>query len=132
MLRKRFTHVSFLHVYHHSAMVFAGWIAIRFVPAGHGTMVGVLNCLVHAIMYGYYLISVVNENVKQSIWWKKYITQIQMIQFMCLVAHFGQTLIDPQCGYPKLIATLMTTQNVCMLFMFADFYRNAYLKKKRA
>lgn len=94
-------------------------------------MVGVLNCLVHAIMYGYYLVSAINENVKRSIWWKKYITQVQMIQFLLLCLHFVQVIFYADCNYPKLIAFIMTIQNVFMLFMFGDFYRNAYLLKKQ-
>lgn len=129
-MRKRFTHITFLHVYHHSAMVLGVWISVRFLPAGHGTMVGVLNCLVHAIMYGYYLVSAINENVKRSIWWKKHITQVQMIQFLLLVLHFVPVIFQRDCSYPKLIAFIMTIQNVFMLFMFGDFYRNTYLRKK--
>lgn len=129
-MRKRFTHITFLHVYHHSAMVIATYIAVRFLPAGHGTMLGVLNCLVHAIMYGYYLVSAINENVKKSIWWKKHITQVQMIQFLILAVHFGQTLFNADCLYPKPISFIMAIQNIFMLFMFGDFYRNAYLRKK--
>lgn len=129
-MRKRFSHISFLHVYHHTAMVVATYIAVRFLPAGHGTMVAVLNCLVHAIMYGYYLFSVLNENVKKSIWWKKHITQVQMCQFLLLGIHFAWALFNEDCKYPKLISFTMAVQNLFMLFMFGDFYRNAYLKKK--
>lgn len=128
-MRKRFNHISFLHVYHHTAMVVATYIAVRFLPAGHGTMVAVLNCLVHAVMYGYYLFSAINKDVKISIW-KKHITQIQMCQFLLLGIHFAQTLFNEDCNYPKLISFVMATQNLFMLFMFGDFYRNAYLKKK--
>lgn len=93
-------------------------------------MVAILNCFVHAVMYGYYLVSAINENIKRSIWWKKHITQIQMFQFLLLGIHFGQALFVTDCSYPKTISFIMTTQNLFMLFMFGDFYRKAYLIKK--
>lgn len=130
IMRKKFSHVTFLHVYHHTGMVFGGYIAARFCPAGHGTMLGVLNCFVHCVMYGYYLFSVLDENVKKSIWWKKHITQIQLIQFLLLGLHFAAALFVQDCGYPKLFCIIMTIQNLFMMFMFGDFYRRTYLQKK--
>lgn len=32
IMRKKQQHVSFLHVYHHSTMVFVSYIAVRFLP----------------------------------------------------------------------------------------------------
>lgn len=45
ILRKKFSHVTFLHVYHHTGMVLGGYVASRFCAAGHGTMLGLLNCM---------------------------------------------------------------------------------------
>lgn len=110
-------------------MVFGGYIASRFSIAGHGSMVGVLNCFVHAVMYGYYLYSALDENVKTSIWWKKHITQIQLIQFLILGLHFSACIFG-DCTYPKLFCIVMALQNLFMMFMFGDFYRKTYLRKK--
>ncbi|KAH9634877.1 hypothetical protein HF086_004567 [Spodoptera exigua] len=45
---------------------------------GHGIMLGFINSMVHAVMYSYYLISIVRPQwVRQ--WWKKYITQLQIV-----------------------------------------------------
>lgn len=130
LLRKRFTHITFLHVYHHSAMVLAVYIGTRFLPAGQATMLGILNSMVHCLMYGYYLVSALNENVARSIWWKKHITQIQMVQFLMLVVHFTMGVFATECTYPKSISFVMAIQNLFMLFMFGDFYIKTYLKNK--
>lgn len=129
-MRKKFSHVTFLHVYHHTGMVFGAWVATRFCVAGHGTMLGLLNTFVHAVMYGYYLFSALDESVKRSIWWKKHITQIQLIQFLVLGIHFSSGIFAPECKYPKLFCIVMAMQNLFMMFMFGDFYRKAYLRKK--
>lgn len=112
-------------------MVFGGYVASRFCVAGHGTMVGILNTFVHAVMYGYYLYSALDENVKKSIWWKKHITQIQLFQFLLLGLHFSSGIFAYDCTYPKIICIVMALQNLFMMFMFGDFYRKAYLCKKQ-
>lgn len=40
VLRKKQNQVSFLHVYHHTAMVLAGWIAVKWIPGGHLVFLG--------------------------------------------------------------------------------------------
>uniref|UniRef100_A0A182MNY9 Elongation of very long chain fatty acids protein n=1 Tax=Anopheles culicifacies TaxID=139723 RepID=A0A182MNY9_9DIPT len=38
VLRKKQSHVSFLHVYHHSFMVLTTYCALVFIPGGHGIL----------------------------------------------------------------------------------------------
>lgn len=111
-------------------MVIAAYISTRFLPAGQATMLGILNSMVHCLMYGYYLVSALNMNVARSIWWKKNITQIQMAQFLMLVIHFMMGLFATECTYPKSISFIMVIQNLFMLFMFGDFYIKTYFKNK--
>lgn len=40
---------------------------------------GMINSVVHAVMYCYYFITNYNPEYKKKIWWKKYITQMQMV-----------------------------------------------------
>ncbi|XP_071439196.1 very long chain fatty acid elongase 7-like, partial [Hetaerina americana] len=78
ILRKKFNQVSFLHVYHHTGMVALAWGGTKYLAGGHGTFMGVLNTFVHIVMYSYYLITNIWPDQKKHIWWKKYITQMQM------------------------------------------------------
>lgn len=56
-------------------------IFIQFhILAGHGAMVGIINSAVHAVMYFYYLLACINPDYKKSIWWKKYLTQLQIVR----------------------------------------------------
>ncbi|GLH08345.1 Elongation of very long chain fatty acids protein, partial [Gryllus bimaculatus] len=75
VLRKKNNQISFLHVYHHSNMVLVSWCALKYFPGGHGTFLGLFNTFVHACMYTYYLIAAVYPH---NIWWKKYVTQLQL------------------------------------------------------
>nr|QKO01441.1 fatty acid elongase 7 [Locusta migratoria] len=125
VLRKKYNQITFLHVYHHAAMVFGTWIASKYLPGGHGTFVGFLNTFVHVIMYSYYLMTIINPEYKKSIWWKKHITQLQMTQFLMITVHAAQLLFR-DCGYPQWVGYVVVPQNAFMFVLFYDFYRKAY------
>ncbi|CAB3220600.1 unnamed protein product [Arctia plantaginis] len=129
VLRKKFNQISFLHVYHHLGMCILGFVGTKYVPGGHGIMLGFINSTVHAVMYTYYLISIVRPQwVRQ--WWKKYITQLQILQFLLLILHFGHVLFEPSCEYPKWISFMFLPHNIFILFLFSDFYIKEYIRKK--
>lgn len=56
------------------------YIFIFFLYTGsHGTLLGVINSFVHVIMYSYYFMTSYRPELKNSLWWKKHITQIQLV-----------------------------------------------------
>ncbi|CAG9817505.1 unnamed protein product [Phaedon cochleariae] len=130
VLRKRYRQVSFLHLYHHFGMFGMTWIAVRFFAGGHGTWLGLFNCPIHAIMYTYYTLSILDEKWKANLAFKKFITQIQMVQFFVMILIYGRLLFLPDCQYSKLCSYFFVPQNFFMLVLFADFYRKAYISKK--
>jgi hypothetical protein len=48
-------------------------------PGGHGTLLGVINTFVHIIMYSYYMLAALGPQVQKYLWWKKYLTLLQMV-----------------------------------------------------
>jgi GNS1/SUR4 family len=57
----------FLHVYHHSCVIFMGWIWLE--SGASIQFIGLLfNCFVHIIMYYYFYLKSIGVNP----WWKKY------------------------------------------------------------
>ncbi|XP_073976523.1 very long chain fatty acid elongase 4-like isoform X2 [Rhodnius prolixus] len=128
VLRKKNNKVSFLHLYHHTGMVLLTWSCIKWLPGGHDLFIGYINLFVHTFMYLYYTLALTDS--RKYIWMKKYITQLQMIQFFLNILHSGIILFQPNCGYPKWTTIVMIPQNTFMLFLFFDFYRKEYLRKK--
>ena len=55
------------------------WFGVRFTPGGHAVFFGMLNTFVHVIMYFYYMVAAMGPNYSKFIWWKKYLTAIQMV-----------------------------------------------------
>lgn len=42
-------------------------------------IVGFLNSAVHVIMYFYYMVAAMGPKYQKYIWWKKYMTRIQLV-----------------------------------------------------
>ena len=74
------TQVTLLHVYHHAIMPAFGWIQMRYLPGGHETFSALMNCCVHIVMYTYYLLSAFGPKMQPYLWWKKYLTALQLLQ----------------------------------------------------
>ncbi|EDS39481.1 elongation of very long chain fatty acids protein 4 [Culex quinquefasciatus] len=130
VLRKKQSHVSFLHVYHHAVMVLMTYLAVVFVPGGHVFMLGVWNSLVHAVMYFYYFLA--SYQSQDTIWWKKYLTRLQLVQFVHLGFHFGRpALSGMDCGFPRIWHWVGFGQAIFICSMFLDFYVKAYVAKNR-
>jgi hypothetical protein len=49
---------------------------------GHGTLLGVINSFVHIIMYAYYLLAALGPEVQKYLWWKKYLTTLQIVSIV--------------------------------------------------
>lgn len=130
VLRKKDNQVTVLHVFHHSTMVYATWLLVKFFCSGHTPFVGLINSMVHTVMYSYYLITIFHENTKKSLWWKKYITQLQIFQFALFFLLFTPMQFMPSCPYPKGIALFVSVQNGIITILFANFYYQNYIKKK--
>nr|CAH7747778.1 unnamed protein product [Callosobruchus chinensis] len=79
VMRKKFDHVSTLHVIHHGIMPMSVWFGVKFTPGGHSTFFGFLNTFVHIIMYGYYFLAALGPQYQKYLWWKKYLTALQMV-----------------------------------------------------
>ena len=38
-----------------------------------------MNCLVHTVMYGYYGLAAIGPHMQKYLWWKKYLTVMQLV-----------------------------------------------------
>ncbi|XP_072758486.1 very long chain fatty acid elongase 7 [Anoplolepis gracilipes] len=129
VLRKKQSQVTFLHVYHHVGMVMGSWGATKYLPGGHVTFLGLLNTFVHTIMYTHYLLSSMKIDTNS---WKKYITQLQLVQFLLIILHYVQLTWVEDCGFPFWVVYIMVPQNFFMIVLFGDFYYKTYIKKRSA
>ncbi|XP_043282372.1 elongation of very long chain fatty acids protein AAEL008004-like [Venturia canescens] len=128
VLRKKNNQITTLHVIHHGVVPFSVWFGVKFTPGGQSTFFGMLNVFVHIWMYGYYFLAALGPSVQRYLWWKKYLTTLQIVQFVLVVIHSGQLLfID--CDYPKAFVWWIGMHACLFFFLFRSFYMEAYVKK---
>uniref|UniRef100_T1IZZ6 Elongation of very long chain fatty acids protein n=1 Tax=Strigamia maritima TaxID=126957 RepID=T1IZZ6_STRMM len=159
ILRKKDRQLTFLHIYHHSTMFFFWWIGVKWVPGGaflkrsilyfyytnfkrhlntslilciykFAAFVGAgLNSVVHVLMYSYYCLSALGPSVQKYLWWKKYLTMIQLAQFtIALVLGINGMRIN--CDFPKWMQYVLVTYMLSFIVLFGNFYRHAYKKRQ--
>lgn len=81
-------------------------------------------------MYFYYFLTSYKPELKKSMWWKKHITQLQLLQFTFLSFYFSIPLMTG-CNYPKPLLLAALLQNIFMMLLFLDFYYKAYVRKPK-
>uniref|UniRef100_A0A182UK10 Elongation of very long chain fatty acids protein n=1 Tax=Anopheles melas TaxID=34690 RepID=A0A182UK10_9DIPT len=81
-------------------------------------------------MYTYYLFTALGPQFQKYLWWKKYLTALQMVQFVLIMVHAFQLLfID--CNYPKAFVWWIGMHAVMFFFLFNEFYQNTYKVQKQ-
>ncbi|KAL3215955.1 hypothetical protein MRX96_033310 [Rhipicephalus microplus] len=88
-------------------------------------------CFVHVIMYTYYFLSLLGPHVQKHLWWKRYLTQLQLAQFIVIFVHSTIPLFK-DCGYPRPHTFIVLSESVLFFGMFVRFYRGAYKNKQPA
>lgn len=129
ILRKKFSNVSFLHVFHHGALPCMWWFGVKYVPGGFGTFHAMINAFIHFAMYAYYGIAAMGPAFQKYLWWKKHLTTLQLVQFITVITHSLQLLFI-ECNYPLVFALAIAANSFMMLVLFGDFYWKTYSQKK--
>jgi len=131
VLRKKPRQITFLHVFHHVFMVITSHLLIRFYGyGGHVFLICMFNILVHMVMYGYYYASSQSKNVQESLWWKKYLTLGQLVQFLMMFLHCTYTLFQPNCSASRGVIYVISSASLFMFVMFSNFYVKTYIRPK--
>uniref|UniRef100_A0A6I8SJT3 Elongation of very long chain fatty acids protein n=1 Tax=Xenopus tropicalis TaxID=8364 RepID=A0A6I8SJT3_XENTR len=132
VLRKKNSQITFLHVYHHSIMPWTWWFGVKFAAGGLGTFHALVNCVVHVIMYSYYGLSALGPAYQKYLWWKKYMTSIQLTQFLMVTFHIGQFFFMENCPYQyPIFLYVIWLYGFVFLLLFLNFWFHAYTKGQR-
>jgi len=121
--------IPYLHIYHHTMTLIlthvelVGFVTVQWVPIS-------LNLFVHVFMYLYYMLATFGY----EIWWKKYLTSLQIIQFIidlfvCLSAISFYHFSGYTCSGDNWCAFAGVTIIGSYLFLFIDFFDKTYTNK---
>jgi len=147
ILRKKWSQLSFLHLYHHSSMFVICWIVVKWIPTGSSKLntflpktlhflkafplaafiPALMNSFVHIIMYGYYSLSALGPRLYPYLWWKRYLTRLQLLQF-ALGLVWGTQAIVSRCEYQPWLSYTGVAYMLSFLFLFGRFYTQKYTR----
>ncbi|XP_011877824.1 PREDICTED: elongation of very long chain fatty acids protein AAEL008004-like [Vollenhovia emeryi] len=132
VLRKKQNQVSVLHVYHHMSNVGCVFFNLKYFMDVRTSYFAMVNCIVHVIMYMYYFISAWSPNLQRMMSpIKRFITILQMIQFVCFLYILLQFLTC-EMPMPRGLVLLFTVNILIFLYLFYDFYKKSYTAKQKS
>ncbi|XP_074977017.1 very long chain fatty acid elongase 7-like isoform X1 [Caretta caretta] len=129
ILRKKPEQVTFLHVYHHGTMLFNWWAGVKYVPGGQAFFIGMLNSFVHIFMYLYYGLASLGPQMQRYLWWKRYLTILQLCQFVAIAIHSSYNLFT-ECPFPKGFNIAVFLYILSLIVLFLNFYYWTYTRGK--
>lgn len=128
VLRKKKSQITWLHLYHHSLTPLEAWVLVKFIAGGNATFPNILNNFVHVCMYFYYMMSAMGPQYQKYLWWKKYMTELQIVQFILCIAHTIRALCS-DCRFPIFVSGLLLINASIFFVLFMNFYIQAYKNK---
>lgn len=128
VLRKKISQVSVLHVYHHATMLNIWWFVMNWIPTGHTFFGPMLNSFIHIMMYSYYGLAAIPA-MQPYLWWKKYLTQAQLIQFVLTIGQTISAIVWP-CGFSIPWLIFLTGYMISLTLFFINFYMKTYKKSR--
>ncbi|XP_064480147.1 very long chain fatty acid elongase 7-like [Ornithodoros turicata] len=131
VLRKKNSQISGLHVFHHVVVAWNMWLCVTYGGQAHSMFIVCLNSFVHVVMYTYYFLSALGPAYRRYLWWKKYLTMLQIVQFILLLLH--SFLVTFSKGtYEPLFSYLSFLQGFVFFTWFMYFYIRAYTRRSGA
>lgn len=130
VLRKKDSQMTSFHVFHHSSVPTTTWFFLKFAPGGNSGIFPFINTLVHTIMYTYYFLATY-PSMRPYLGWKKYLTQMQIVQFLIIIACCLQPLFIPGCKFPRALSLIMVAFSFVFIYLFVDFYLKSYNRSKK-
>uniref|UniRef100_A0A4W5NJW4 Elongation of very long chain fatty acids protein n=1 Tax=Hucho hucho TaxID=62062 RepID=A0A4W5NJW4_9TELE len=128
VLRKKNSQITFLHVYHHASMFNIWWSVLNWIPCGQSFFGPTLNSFIHVCMYSYYGLSTI-PSMQKYLWWKHYLTQAQLVQFLLSIIHTLGAVIVP-CGFPVRCLLFHVSYMATLVILFVNFYIQTYRKRR--
>nr|XP_032518405.1 elongation of very long chain fatty acids protein AAEL008004-like [Danaus plexippus plexippus] len=103
----------------------------KYDPSDHWAFMAIMNCVVHVIMYIYYGISAMGPNYTKYLWWKKYLTMLQLVQFVLVIGHVIIQTSTTECPMGTGTYWIGLANLGLFLCLFTDFYSKRYIYKNK-
>lgn len=123
--------MTVLHLFHHSIVIPISWMAV-YSRIYMGWLTAFNNTGVHIVMYFYFAIYALGYRP----WWKKYLTSLQILQFVIDMSTSIPFIVIYFMGIPcrgELYAWIIANlTGFALLLLFMNFYRHTYNARRPA
>lgn len=75
------------------------------------------------------MLAAMGPKVQKYLWWKKYLTVFQILQFVAVLIHACQLFISNPCNVPLAAAWCNGLHSIMFLFLFWSFFKQTYKKE---
>ncbi|XP_015925970.2 very long chain fatty acid elongase 7-like [Parasteatoda tepidariorum] len=125
-LRKKNNQITFLHLFHHCAMVLVFGLGLYLRTIAFLCLFGTtLNVSIHVVMYLYYGLASIGPRMQKYLWWKKYLTILQIAHFIVILSYavYGFVTGCENFGRTEIACFISVTT---ILVLFINFYKKSY------
>ncbi|GFQ89605.1 elongation of very long chain fatty acids protein 2 [Trichonephila clavata] len=125
VLRKKYNQITFLHVIHHAGLclILNSVLPHVYKAVAYYPLLGfTINSGIHVIMYTYYGLAAFGPSMKKYLWWKKYLTIVQIAQMFVIIVYMmvGFLTACEEFGSIEKMAFSFAALN---FVMFVNFYK---------
>ncbi|GIY94885.1 elongation of very long chain fatty acids protein 7 [Caerostris extrusa] len=78
----------------------------------------IINSVIHIVMYSYYGLAAMGPSVRKYLWWKRYLTIAQMVQFILIILFV--TVVMPLTGCSAAKTSIYINVVAAALFLFCS------------
>jgi hypothetical protein len=64
------------------------------------------------------MLAAIGPQMQKYLWWKKYLTTMQMVQFVAVFVHSVQLFFYNPCGYPLIYCYVLIGHALMFFFLF--------------
>uniref|UniRef100_A0A8C5JXY8 Elongation of very long chain fatty acids protein n=1 Tax=Jaculus jaculus TaxID=51337 RepID=A0A8C5JXY8_JACJA len=111
---------------HHQTTVLIWWFVMNWVHCGLSYFGATLNSFILVLMYSYCGLSCV-PSMHPYLWWKRYITRGQLVQFVLTIIQTSCAVIWP-CTFPLGWLYVQIRYMISLIALFTNFYIQTYKK----
>ena len=127
VLRKK--SLTFLHLYHHAIVPIISIISFILHPTSNPVGIfAFFNSIVHSLIYVYLTLATLAPATAKQVWWKKCITQAEIVQFF-IYSVFTALYYTFSQGYSTAYIWIAISQNPIFAYLFIRYYIQSYPSK---
>lgn len=127
ILRKKEGQDITAQVIHNSYMILFPFLGLKFYAKGIFAFLPMMDLFLQSVRFAFLVLASAGKAFTFSLWWKKYVTQIQILQQLVLLVHSLYMTLTPNCEGPAFLKIFVGIYATCSLPYYARFYHRKYL-----